>query len=156
MLNDPHPSQSHAGLHHAVWRPQLEASRPKARFKSTVTAKKVFQFWSLKVLVKASPPDIAFPLLRNSTRESGHWFRQPRQRPIPLTGSQTKTWVNVMNKVKSSIAILQSNKTDCLLHSHVNDTQKFVCDTKSRCLFSKFVLMRPKMSFESSYFKLFS
>ena len=66
--------------------------------------KNVFQFWSLKVLVKSSQPNIAFPLLRNSTRESGHWFRQPRQRPIPLTGSQTKTWVNVMNKVKSNVA----------------------------------------------------
>ena len=29
MLTDPHPSQQHAGLHHAVWRPQQEVTRPK-------------------------------------------------------------------------------------------------------------------------------
>ena len=31
---DAHPRQLHAGLHHAVWWPQQEVTRPKARFKS--------------------------------------------------------------------------------------------------------------------------
>ena len=35
MLMDPHPSQQHAGLHHAVWQLQQEVTRPKARFKPT-------------------------------------------------------------------------------------------------------------------------
>ena len=29
---DPHPSQQHAGLHHAVSQLQQEVTRPKARF----------------------------------------------------------------------------------------------------------------------------
>ena len=32
---DPHPSQQHADLHHAVWQLQQEVTRPKARFKPT-------------------------------------------------------------------------------------------------------------------------
>ena len=35
MLMDPHPSQQHAGLHHAVWQLQQEVTRLKARFKPT-------------------------------------------------------------------------------------------------------------------------
>ena len=35
MLIDPHPSQQHAGLHHAVRQLQQEVARPKARFKTT-------------------------------------------------------------------------------------------------------------------------
>ena len=35
MLMDLHPSQQHAGLHHAVWRPQQEVTRLNARFKPT-------------------------------------------------------------------------------------------------------------------------
>ena len=35
MLMDPYPSQQHAGLHNAVWRPEEEVTRPKARFKPT-------------------------------------------------------------------------------------------------------------------------
>ena len=30
---DPHPSQQHAGLHHAVWQLQQEVTTPKGRFK---------------------------------------------------------------------------------------------------------------------------
>ena len=33
MLMDPHPSQQHTGLHHAVWQLQQEVNRPKSRFK---------------------------------------------------------------------------------------------------------------------------
>ena len=32
MLMDPHPSQQHAGLHHAFWQLQQEATRLNARF----------------------------------------------------------------------------------------------------------------------------
>ena len=32
---EPHPKQKHADLHHAVWWPQQEVTRPKARFKHT-------------------------------------------------------------------------------------------------------------------------
>ena len=36
ILIDPHTSQQDAGLHHGVWQPQLEVTRPKARFKPTL------------------------------------------------------------------------------------------------------------------------
>ena len=39
MLMDPHLSQQHAGVQHAVWRPHEQAIRPKARIKQT-SAKK--------------------------------------------------------------------------------------------------------------------
>ena len=35
MLMDPHPSQQHAGLQHAVWQLQQEVTKSKARFKPT-------------------------------------------------------------------------------------------------------------------------
>ena len=35
MHMDPHPAQKHAGLQHAVWWPQQEVTRPKARFEPT-------------------------------------------------------------------------------------------------------------------------
>ena len=35
MLMDPHPSQQHACLQHAVWQPQQEVTRPKARFRQS-------------------------------------------------------------------------------------------------------------------------
>ena len=39
MLLDPHPSQLHEGIHHAVGWLQQEVTRPKARFKPTLTEK---------------------------------------------------------------------------------------------------------------------
>ena len=39
MLMDPHPSQEHAGLHHAVWQLQQEVTWLKARFKPTLPEK---------------------------------------------------------------------------------------------------------------------
>ena len=36
MLMDPHPSQQHADLQLAIWQLQLEVTRPKARFKTTL------------------------------------------------------------------------------------------------------------------------
>ena len=39
LLMDLHPSQQHAGLHHAVWKPQQEVTRAKARFKHTLHEK---------------------------------------------------------------------------------------------------------------------
>ena len=39
MLMDPHPSQQHAGLHHAVRQLQQEVTRPKTRFKPTLPKK---------------------------------------------------------------------------------------------------------------------
>ena len=35
MLTDPHPSQQHPDLHHAVGQLQQEVTRPRARFKPT-------------------------------------------------------------------------------------------------------------------------
>ena len=35
MLMDPHPSQQHVGIQHAVLQLQQEVTRPKARFKPT-------------------------------------------------------------------------------------------------------------------------
>ena len=39
MIKYPHPSHQHAGLHHAVWWPQQEVTRPKTRFKPTSSKK---------------------------------------------------------------------------------------------------------------------
>ena len=39
MLIDPHPSQQHAGLHHAVRQLQREVTRPKTRFTPTLPKK---------------------------------------------------------------------------------------------------------------------
>ena len=37
MLMDPHPSQQHAGLQHAVLQPQQEVTRRQARFKPNLS-----------------------------------------------------------------------------------------------------------------------
>ena len=65
MLMDPHPSQQHAGLHHAVWQLQQEVTRLKARFKPGVDggANQVptFQFFYLVLFLKSSRPSLNQP-----------------------------------------------------------------------------------------------
>ena len=52
MLMDPHPSQHHAGLHHAVWQPQ-----PK------VTSDYSTRNWLLPVSLLCPPPLLTFHCL---------------------------------------------------------------------------------------------
>ena len=47
MLMDPHPTQQHAGLQHAVWQLQQEVTRPNAKFKSSSPEKSGVDGWPI-------------------------------------------------------------------------------------------------------------
>ena len=62
MLMNPHISQQHASLQHTVWRPQQEATRPKARFKPTNFAQFMCHQLVIDHLVKHLPRSIRWIL----------------------------------------------------------------------------------------------
>ena len=98
---DPHPSQQHAGLHHAVWQPQQEVTRPKARFKPTLpVAQEALGGWGSKIGANiswsAASPDQTEKRLMVSV--PGKWHKWPtwgwrrRRRGQPRSRFRRRHW----------------------------------------------------------------